>query len=55
MNDEGWKKNNEGWKKNDEGWMKNDKWLRNDGGWWFQAVDGFWLQTDRQTNGHLWM
>ena len=25
--------------KNDEGWMKNDK------GWWFQAVEGFWLQT----------
>ena len=39
----------EGWIKNDEGRMENDE------GWWFQAVDGFWLQTDRQTNGHLWI
>ena len=30
----------EGWMKNDTGWMKNDE------GWWFQAVEGFWLQTD---------
>ena len=34
-----------------EGWMKNDEWWRmNDEGWWFQAVEGFWLMTDRQTD-----
>ena len=30
----------EGWINNDEGWMMNE------GGQWFQAVEGFWLQTD---------
>ena len=30
--------------KNDEGWRMNDE------GRWFQAVDGFWLMTDRQTD-----
>ena len=34
----------EGWMKNDGGWMKNDE------GWWFQAGEGFWLQTDRWTD-----
>ena len=34
-----------------EGWMKNDEWWRvNDEGWWFQAVEGFCRQTNRQTN-----
>ena len=34
-----------------EGWMKNDEgWRMNDDGWWFQAVEGFWLQTDRITD-----
>ena len=34
-----------------QGWMKNnDEWWRmNDEGWCFQAAEGFWLQTDRQT------
>ena len=27
-----------------EGWMKNDV------GWWFQAVEGFCFQTDKRTN-----
>ena len=27
-----------------EGWMKNDE------GWWFQAVEGFWFMTDRRTD-----
>ena len=35
------------WRMN-EGWMK-DEWRMNDEGWWFQAVEGFWLWTDRQT------
>ena len=30
--------------KKDEGWRMNDE------GWWFQAVEGFWLQTDRRTD-----
>ena len=38
---EGWMKNDEGWLKNDEGWKMNDEW------WWFQAVEGFWSQTDK--------
>ena len=34
-----------------EGWRKNEEWWRmNDEGWWFQAVEGFCRQTDRQTN-----
>ena len=38
------------WRMN-EGWMKNDeRWKLNDEGWWFQAVEGFWGRTDRQTN-----
>ena len=38
------------WRK-DEWWMKNDEgWRMNDEGRWFQAVDGFWLMTDRQTD-----
>ena len=37
--------------KDDEGWMKNDEgWLRIDEGWWFQAVEGFWLQTNGWTD-----
>ena len=53
---EGWMKSDEGWMKSDEGWMKNDEWWRmNDAVWWFQAVEGFWLMTDRRTNGHLWL
>ena len=37
--------------KNDEGWMKNDEgWRMNDEGWWFQAVEGFWGQTDERTD-----
>ena len=39
----------EGWMKNDEGWGLNDE------GSLFQAVEGFWGLTNRQTNGHLWM
>ena len=39
-----------------EGWMKNDEvWIKNDEGWWYQVVEGFCRQTDRRTNGHLWM
>ena len=30
--------------KNDEGWKMNDE------GWWFQAVEGFCLRTDEQTD-----
>ena len=46
----------EGWMNNDEYWMNNDEgWMVNDEGWWFQAVEGFWWQTDKQTNGHLWL
>ena len=53
---EGWMKNDEGWMKNDEGWGMNDEgWGMNDEGWRFQAVEGFCRQTDRQTNGHLWL
>ena len=34
-----------------EGWMKSDEgWRLKDGGWWFQAVEGFWLMTDGQTD-----
>ena len=34
-----------------EGWMKNDeRWRINDAVWWFQAVEGFWFMTDRQTD-----
>ena len=41
----------EGWMKCDEGWMKNDeRWRINDAVWWFQAVEGFWFMTDRQTD-----
>ena len=53
MKDE-WRMIKDEWRMtNDEGWMMNDE------GWWFQAVEGFWLMTDRQTNertdGHLWL
>ena len=35
----------------DEGWMKNYEGLmKNDEGWWFQAVEGFLGQTDGQMN-----
>ena len=38
----------------DEGWMKNDEvWRMNDEGWWFQAVEGFCRQPDRQTNEQM--
>ena len=41
----------EGWMKNDEGWMKNDEgWMMIDEGWWFQAVEGFCWQTNKQMN-----
>ena len=36
-----------------EGWMKNVKdelWMMKDEGWWFQAVEGFWGQTDKRTD-----
>ena len=47
---------NEGWMNNDEDWMKNEEgWMVNDEGWWFQAVEGFWWQTDEWTNRHLWL
>ena len=50
------RKTKEGWMKNDEGWGMNDEgWGMNDEGWRFLAVEGFCRQTDRQTNGHLWM
>ena len=40
--------------KNDEGWMKDDgRWRLNDEGWWFQAVEGFWGQTNKQTDGWI--
>ena len=52
-----WRVMKDEWRvKRDEGWMKNDeRWRMNDAVWWFQAVEGFWLMTDRQTNGHLWL
>ena len=43
----------EGWMKSDEEWWKmmKDKWrMMKDEGWGFQAVEGFWLWIDRQTN-----
>ena len=40
----------EGWMKSDEGWIKNyEGWRMNDEGWWFQAVEEFRWQTDKQT------
>ena len=39
-----------------EGWMMSDEgWRMKDDGQWFQAVEGFWWQTDGLMNGHLWM
>ena len=42
-----------------EEWMKNEGWMNNDEGWGFQAVEGFWFMTDKQTNEwtdwHLWL
>ena len=35
--------------KDDEWMMMNEGWMKNDEGWWFQAVEGFWLQTDPRT------
>ena len=36
-------------------WRKDEWGVMKDEGWWFQAVEGFWLmtdgQTDRQTDG----
>ena len=40
----------EGWMKNDGGWMKDERRMMNDEGWWFQAVEGFWWRTERQTD-----
>ena len=38
--------------KDDDGWWRmNEEWWRmNDEGWWFQAVEGFWWQTDERTD-----
>ena len=47
----GWMKNDKEWMKNDKEWMKSDEeWMKNNEGWWFQAVDGFCRQTDKQTD-----
>ena len=51
----------EGWMKNDEGWMKIAKgWMKNDEGW-SMMISSSWgvllydRQTDRLTDGHLWL
>ena len=38
----------EGWRKDE--WRMNEEWMKNDEGWWFQAVEGFCFLTDRLTN-----
>ena len=45
-------KNDEWWMMNDEWRMMNEEWWRMNGeGWWFQAVEGFCRQTNKQTDG----
>ena len=46
------------WRKDEWRMMKEwrmNEWRMKDEGWWFQAVKGYWLRTDRQNYGHLWM
>ena len=50
---EGWMKNDEGWMNEEWRMMKDERWRLNDEGWWFQAVEGFWGQTNKQTDGWL--
>ena len=60
VKDEGLMKD-EGWVLKDEGWMMKVGWWRlNHEGWimkdeQFKLFKGFCWQTDRLTNGHLWL